>query len=443
MSKLDVFMQIIGFFIQVAPFALLLLVPYQQEDFCQSKHKIGCKLISMILLLSFIFPIYLAFVLQISLSNRVTRQYADLYFLAAILGVGSWSLHLNQSSLIKKLLILVIVIHYGAFVFTISAAFYHVITVLPGSDIVIYCVRNNVINVILLCTSYPLTYLFMKRTVRHALPAMGQKAMRRGCCYMILALLLYCIAIYALTYPTNGSIVHSRQLLFITAIVITDSIVYFMFFSEANVAMENYYLQQLIQFNHTYYYKLMNDIEEAKQTRHDVHHHLNMIAALHSQGKTQELTSYLKRYADVLHERDELVITGHAVIDSILNYYKARAKSLGINIGFHADNLAKQDFNEITDITVLCSTALDRAIDACRASSISKMDVSMYRHHQTLLLLITYKVGQAETKLTNTLQQDTYRLQHLCEQSGGAATFYQKEQLQIDRYVFNLKPLET
>ena len=436
MSLFACVLQVIGFLLQTIPFVILIIVPFSAHSFQHSKSAVILRLCITIMLLAIGFTFTISFALQTTQSNQGIRLYANIYFSLSILGIAIRYIHYIKAKLMKKLLIYVIVVHYGAFIYIISSALYRHITWLPIKELLLYDIRNNIINFTLLFLTYPFVYLFMKYKVRNTLPIIGNKAMQRGCIYMISVLLCCCIAVYALTYQTDGEIVSIFQGLVILMIILTDIIVYYMFFMEADISMDNYQLQQQVIINESQYRRITNDIEEAKRIRHDAYHHLNRIAALHLQGKEKELNDYILQYANELHQSDELIITGNVQIDAILKYYKSRAEHFQIQMLFHVDNLTNLTGYEMLDLTLLFSNALEKVIETCKLLSFSSIDVSLYLHHQTLLFQIIHPVVKDNVK-NHPMLWDDDSLRYICERYKGSVTIQQKDSQHISRYVLN------
>ena len=87
------------------------------------------------------------------------------------------------------------------------------------------------------------------------LPAMDRAAAQRGCLYLVSVMFLYCLCIFTMTNRTAGFLDDRDMLLFLTSVLATDAIVYYMYFSELKVSLTNQELNQQLESFQTQYEK--------------------------------------------------------------------------------------------------------------------------------------------------------------------------------------------
>lgn len=434
MSVIQLFLHFSGFLLQTLPFAILACIPFSKNLFRCGKKRLLCFCTIFLITASVIFTVLMNHLYTRDGSGYAfMRSLADMYFLSVLLILAIFIFRQTQELFIKKLLVYMTVVHYGAIIFTVVTPFINIpSSFLYDPSYTIYN-KNVGMNLVLLAVSYPLAAIFMKGTMSHILPAMDQNAARRGCLYLVSVMFLYCLCIFTLMNRTTGFLKDKDMLLFLTSVLATDAIVYYMFFSELKVSLANQELNHQLESFQTQYEKITSGIEDARKIHHDLQHHLNVIRSLLQENRLEELDQYLTKYTQAIEEISQHKYTACPLLDSILNYYVQRCRRSDISIEVDAV-VTKEPLIEATDLTVLLGNALENAIQESELTE--QADIQIYIRYADEYLLIRVenecysKTGAGVIVPKKHSQKHGYgmiNMRAVCEKYYGNAAFYKAD----------------
>ena len=250
---------------------------------------------------------------------------------------------------------------------------------------------------------------------------------------MFIALNLFMIPIYPTTLYTGrvlqGYIVLSIALLVLLFVFNT------IFLLMANSLNRNARLRQenqLLSLQQQRYENLKTAIEEARQARHDMRHHLNHISMLAEENDMETLKAYLSQTVSRIPDLDMHFCENRAA-DSVLGYYCALAKREGIPFSAQIDLPQTLPVDEI-DMCLVLSNLLENALEASLRTVPARrwMKVNAYVHAERLLLMQVENACDGEIKETNGVFRSSKRkgngigiqsVRHIAEKNGGASTF--------------------
>ncbi len=129
-----------------------------------------------------------------------------------------------------------------------------------------------------------------------------------------------------------------------------------------DLAHNNY----LLTLQNIQYDNLQQRIDEARQARHDVRHHMHMVREYLRSGKLAELEAYLDQYTEDLLNAQPLVYSGHYETDALLNYFVQQAQQYNITVDVSVRFPETSDLSKTT-LPVLLGNLLENAVDACKA----------------------------------------------------------------------------
>jgi len=137
------------------------------------------------------------------------------------------------------------------------------------------------------------------------------------------------------------------------------------------------------------YDNLKDKITEARQAKHDLHHHIAVMTGYLSDGKFEELEKYLASYRNSLPDESAIVLCQNYEINLLLLYFSQQAKENQIAFFVYVDIPEKLNIDEI-DISVLLGNLLENAMDACIAEkdTSKKIIVRGQKKNNTLFLTI-------------------------------------------------------
>ena len=250
---------------------------------------------------------------------------------------------------------------------------------------------------------------------------------------MFIALNLFMIPIYPTTLYTGrvlqGYIVLSIAMLVLLFVFNTIFLLMATGLNRnARLRQEN----QLLSLQQQRYENLKTAIEEARQARHDMRHHLNHISMLAEENDMETLKAYLAQTVSRIPDLDMRFCENRAA-DSVLGYYCALAKREGIPFSAQIDLPQTLPVDEI-DMCLVLSNLLENALEASLRTVPARrwMKVNAYVHAERLLLMQVENACDGEIKETNGVFRSSKRkgngigiqsVRHIAEKNGGASTF--------------------
>lgn len=133
------------------------------------------------------------------------------------------------------------------------------------------------------------------------------------------------------------------------------------------------------------YQSFQKHLNEIRIIRHDIRHHLQMIASCVESGNTLVLKEYLRQYTKVLDDEVINQYCQNVTLNLILNYYAQMCKEnsidfdVAIGAGVQIESILSED-----EIAILFGNLLENAYDACLQQAIGK---------RKIVFCATYKKG--------------------------------------------------
>lgn len=261
-----------------------------------------------------------------------------------------------------------------------------------------------------------------------------------------------CVFLLTSFFYFNG-ISDSATFFFLLAFILTDVMIYFMFFTEARLFQINQKLEDQLRSFDENYRKISANIAEARRARHDLRHHLNIISTLHQNKKDAELTEYLQRYKVFTEKLDQTLLSGYPALDDLLGFYIQHAREEDILVDANIQPIHKNLGFDIIDLTVLIGNIMENAMDACRLVSQKPYIRIWLRLSESALLMkienscLTdgntnqdYTDGREflSTKHTSMHGQGLKSIRHVTEKYGWSAEFRKNDGVFSVRIVLNI-----
>lgn len=368
MTPLLFLLQMLGFLLQTIPVGLLFFVPFADDALRFPRRRVyaGCLLGLTLAALGFAALVTLFFAPQASINTPLVLA-QNVYMGGTFLLASAACVYVVRATAVQKGLILLILIHYAAVLFTTLNTLLGVW--MRDRAFVVYIPYNGaglVIQALLLLLTLPFVFSFLRRTVRDSMKQLDNTVLHRGCVYFAIALVLYCLCVAAIeNIPSVSNHDLLPVALFLVVVICTDAILYFMFFNDVRLVAQNNQLQAQLRSFDDQYQQISSAAEEYRHFRHDLRHHFGVISVYNQKGQRDELAAYLKRYADSVDAIETESLSGYLALDAVLRYYLARARDARIRVDLDLCQLpAHLDF-AVTDITVLFGNLLENAIHAC------------------------------------------------------------------------------
>lgn len=187
------------------------------------------------------------------------------------------------------------------------------------------------------------------------------------------------------------------------------------FFLLENVMQREYeiYSKQVLidqaEYVNQMYRTLSEEREIHKARSHDYLNHLNTLLVLaEGNDRTREI-DYLKDQIGEESERVDIIDTGDAVINAVLNIKYREAKKKGIVMPLMIDDLSDLNINE-SDIVTILSNILDNAIEAAEKCDTKKVVLQISKQDEGKTLHIdssnTYVGELSDDTSFNTTKKD-------------------------------------
>ena len=90
--------------------------------------------------------------------------------------------------------------------------------------------------------------------------------------------------------------------------------------------------KMLIDMKSEQYNMITEKIEKTRKSRHDIHHHINVVYQLAKENKIEQLIEYLEEYNKIYSTKEPMVYCNNSTVDAILNHYILLAKDNGIEV---------------------------------------------------------------------------------------------------------------
>lgn len=132
----------------------------------------------------------------------------------------------------------------------------------------------------------------------------------------------------------------------------------------------------LLNMRKLQYDNLQQRINEARQAKHDVHHHTHLIREYLQGGKLRELEAYLDHYTASLPSPQSLIYCQHYATNALLGYFSQQAKTKGIEMDIFVQLPEQVNLPETT-LSVVLGNLLENAIDACSIVAANKRKITV------------------------------------------------------------------
>lgn len=452
-------LQAAGFFLQVYPIAMLSFIPFSQKNLLFSRKIIYIFLSAALISASLGFAVlYKIIYSPLGGHNQLLRTVSNLYMCGFLVLYITGYFLIVHTETIKKILILVLLIHYEAILYTTISVINGILSHFKDNNFfIIYDTTDILISFLLLLVTCPIVFLFLKHIVQPCLPIMANRILRRGCIYLLIILLLFAVCVFTLTnFYFYYGITKYPIILFLLAFTLTDVIVYYIFFTEVRIYSENQILENQLRNFDENYQKISTSIAEARRARHDLRHHLDMISTLYHQGKDSELEEYLNQYRNFTAELNETRLSGYPALDNLLNFYIQKAQGDGISVTSDIQPFRQNLGFDIIDLTVLIGNIMENAVEACH--NLQSEQTSPYiriwiRLSEFFLLIkienscsrngpktLDYTDGTefVSTKHVSLSGQGLKSIRYVAEKYGGSAEFKKSDGTFSTRIVLNI-----
>lgn len=183
---------------------------------------------------------------------------------------------------------------------------------------------------------------------------------------------MFCAMVY------TGSVTEKGIIIISVGLILINFFVYYLYNILSNmflIEFENRMLRQRVQDYAGRMDILLQDEEKVKALRHDMKHHLNELKILAARKGNSAIEEYIDDMGEFLANPNEIVSSGNAEIDSLMNYMlrRARQELTIVNVDVHLPG----EVNHVFDINVILGNLLENAIDAAVQTKEKRLDFRM------------------------------------------------------------------
>lgn len=350
-----------GFLIQIGA-VMLCLLPFRKEDFRYPRKWVLTGYSILAIFVSACFPLvrglmpYMPFQQPTILSNLYM-----LIVLAAFTVLYFWVV---RTEAIKKLIVLVLVVFYGAtqyLLVNLTSPLFpdgNLPDAYPPLTLTLYAVTALVM--------FPIAAMLMKRAVGDYLAEIEMRNIKRECNIVLRVTALYFVMLFL--YSSRPDSDYGDFWWWVTPPFLLAAailcIFYWTLFRESVRRKRDSDQQKALEIQHLQYEKITQEMEQARRMRHDMHHHFASLSDLLAQGKTEEMKAYLSEVIGSASQRGTETYCRNTTVNGLLQYYVGLASGEGIRCEVQADC----DTLPVSpaDLTVLLGNAMENAIRACQ-----------------------------------------------------------------------------
>lgn len=215
----------------------------------------------------------------------------------------------------------------------------------------------------------PVFFLFIKKAFKEI---MYVKLQNKIWNYLWLIPMTFYLFWFYITYfnSVSGTEVAIHPVYFTFALLINcgSLLIYYVISQTIHEFDKNYSLQiqnDFLAIQNLQYENLKKRMDETRQMRHDLRHHMTVLFSLCEAGSYEQLFDYLKEYLkNAPPSEQSLTYCSHFALNALLVYYAQIA--LERNIDFSIDISLPQDLPIAdTDLCILFGNLLENACDGC------------------------------------------------------------------------------
>lgn len=150
---------------------------------------------------------------------------------------------------------------------------------------------------------------------------------------------------------------------------------------------------------------LQNAEEANRRFRHDLRHHMEVIAEYAKIGDTSAILTYIGQYRNEILEGEVKRYSLNRTVDSILSVYADKAEKGGISFSVRCNVPEKLEVREI-DLIALLGNALENALHGCQESGMEKLCIEIHiRLMNNRLVIVCNNSCSDKLKLSGSLPE--------------------------------------
>ncbi len=249
-----------------------------------------------------------------------------------------------------------------------------------------------VLRIIISAICFPFMYMLWKKYIVPVVKTDNRRQWRQAWIIPIIfsiVSLAYCENNFEITYMRLNQVI-ARFTLSIGVVIVSV-----MQFSNMNTEEKIVRAEEkakrskmLIDMKSEQYNMITEKIEKTRKSRHDIHHHINVVYQLAKENKIEQLIEYLEEYNKIYSTKEPMVYCNNSTVDAILNHYILLAKDNGIEVQL---NVALPEELKIrdTDLCIVIGNLLENAIEASEKEENKRIKLRINRSNEYICMLVS------------------------------------------------------
>lgn len=249
-----------------------------------------------------------------------------------------------------------------------------------------------VLRIIISAICFPFMYMLWKKYIVPVVKTDNRRQWRQAWIIPIIfsiVSLAYCENNFEITYMRLNQVI-ARFTLSIGVVIVSV-----MQFSNMNTEEKFVRAEEkakrskmLIDMKSEQYNMITEKIEKTRKSRHDIHHHINVVYQLAKENKIEQLIEYLEEYNKIDSTKEPMVYCNNSTVDAILNYYILLAKDNGIEVHL---NVALPEELKIrdTDLCIVIGNLLENAIEASEKEENKRIKLRISKSNEYICMLVS------------------------------------------------------
>lgn len=249
-----------------------------------------------------------------------------------------------------------------------------------------------VLRIIISAICFPFMYMLWKKYIVPVVKTDNRRQWRQAWIIPIIfsiVSLAYCENNFEITYMRFNQVI-ARFTLSIGVVIVSV-----MQFSNMNTEEKFVRAEEkakrskmLIDMKSEQYNMITEKIEKTRKSRHDIHHHINVVYQLAKENKIEQLIEYLEEYNKIDSTKEPMVYCNNSTVDAILNHYILLAKDNGIEVQL---NVALPEELKIrdTDLCIVIGNLLENAIEASKKEENKRIKLRINRSNEYICMLVS------------------------------------------------------
>lgn len=249
-----------------------------------------------------------------------------------------------------------------------------------------------VLRIIISAICFPFMYILWKKYIVPVVKTDNRRQWRQAWIIPIIfsiVSLAYCENNFEITYMRFNQVI-ARFTLSIGVVIVSVMQFSYMNTEEKVVRAEEKAKRSkmLIDMKSEQYNMITEKIEKTRKSRHDIHHHINVVYQLAKENKIEQLIEYLEEYNKIDSTKEPMVYCNNSTVDAILNHYILLAKDNGIEVHL---NVALPEELKIrdTDLCIVIGNLLENAIEASEKEENKRIKLRINRSNEYICMLVS------------------------------------------------------